>query len=224
MAERDSFARDNVRSSEPMSGGTGSPGAVNRAQQVGGDIANKAQEKAGDIQQQVRKQAVSGLSGQKKVAADNLQSVAEAIRKTGNQLREQDQSAVAEYANNAAGQIERLSRYLRESDPEAMLGDVESYARRQPAVFVGGAFILGALGARFIRTSGQMRKATPPNSAGFSPATPGLGRSGSRFERSGQNFGEIGRQTPGRVVPWPLTGEPSGGTGGEQGQPGGTEE
>lgn len=223
MAERDSFARDNLRNT-PTPSGTGAPNAMNRPQQMGGDIAGKAQEKASDLQSQVRQQAVSGLNGQKKMAADSLQSVAEAVRKTENQLREQNQGAVAEYAGNAAGQIERLSHYVRESDPEAMMGDVEQYARRQPAIFLGGAFLLGALGARFIRTSGQKRQATPPIRPGFGSPTPGMAaRGGFRPEYGPQTPGNTGPQTPGRVVPWPKTDEPFGGTSGGQGQPGGSE-
>jgi hypothetical protein len=36
-----------------------------------------------------------------------------------------------------------------------MVRNVEDFARRQPALFIGGAFMLGLLGARFLKSSAQ---------------------------------------------------------------------
>jgi hypothetical protein len=35
------------------------------------------------------------------------------------------------------------------------VSEAEDFARRQPALFLGGAFALGLLGARFLKSSGQ---------------------------------------------------------------------
>jgi hypothetical protein len=66
--------------------------------------------------------------------------------------------AIAKYVEGAADQIEDWSRRLREKDVDALLSDVQRLARRQPAVFVGSAFALGLVGARFLKSSRQQNQ------------------------------------------------------------------
>jgi hypothetical protein len=69
-------------------------------------------------------------------------------------LRDQgQQAAVPQYLSSAADQVDRLSHYLRSTDLRQMAEGVERFARRQPAIFIGGAFALGLLGARFLKSS-----------------------------------------------------------------------
>jgi hypothetical protein len=51
--------------------------------------------------------------------------------------------------------VERVTGYLRGRDVPALLRDLEGLARRQPALFLGGSVALGALGARFLLSSGE---------------------------------------------------------------------
>jgi hypothetical protein len=55
----------------------------------------------------------------------------------------------------AADQIDSFSRSLREKDVNELLDDAQQLARRQPALFIGGAFVLGLIGARFFKSSAQ---------------------------------------------------------------------
>jgi hypothetical protein len=73
----------------------------------------------------------------------------------GQQLQEKDQPALAQYANQAADQIERFSHYLQERDVDQLLGEAQRFARRQPTLFLGGAFALGLLAARFLKSSSE---------------------------------------------------------------------
>jgi hypothetical protein len=101
----------------------------------------------------VRKQATAQLATQKDRATDGLGSVAQAVRDTTQHLRAQQHDTVARYAEQAADQIERFSQRLKEKDVSELLGDAQQLARRQPALFIGGAFALGLLGARFLKSS-----------------------------------------------------------------------
>lgn len=222
MAERNPFARESERGSGPTMGGTGSPG-TGRGPQSSGEFAGKAQDKAGELQERVKQQAVSGLSSQKSVAADSLHSIAEALRTTERQLRTQDQGTIAEYANNAASQVDRFSNYLRESDLGDMVGEVERLARRQPAVFLGGAFFLGLLGARFLRTSAPQQRYVPTTTPNYGTPTTGSTLSGLGTVSAGERATEPEGPARGTVVPWPRTDEPAGDTGSEKGPSGGTE-
>jgi hypothetical protein len=60
---------------------------------------------------------------------------------------------VTNYIEQAADQVERLSSYLQGNDLGRLVGDVERFARRQPAVFLGGMFLAGLIGARFLKSS-----------------------------------------------------------------------
>jgi hypothetical protein len=118
-------------------------------------VVEQTQHAAGQVVDQAKEQATSQLAGQKERAVDGLGVVAQAIRQTGQELRKQDQEAVGRYADTAAQQVERFTGYLRGRDVPALLRDLEGLARRQPALFLGGSVALGALGARFLMSSGE---------------------------------------------------------------------
>jgi len=125
-----------------------------------GQVADQAQQAAGQAVDQARQQVSSRLAGQKDRAAEGLTSVAHALRQTSQQLREQDQQTVTGYIEGAASQVERVSNYLRQNDLGGLIDDVEHFARRQPALFLGGSFVLGLLGARFLKSSRPSTGAT----------------------------------------------------------------
>ena len=107
------------------------------------------------IVDRVKEQAAAQFSTQKDRATNGLGSVAAAIRQTGQPLRDNDQSMLADYAATAADQIDRFSSRLRERDLESLMRDVKGFAQRQPAVFIGAAFAVGVIAARFFKSSGD---------------------------------------------------------------------
>jgi hypothetical protein len=84
---------------------------------------------------------------------DGLGHASEALRTVGDELRQRDEEFIAGYADGAADQIERAAVYLDGKDFDHLVGDVERFARRQPALFLAGAFGLGILAARFLKSS-----------------------------------------------------------------------
>lgn len=103
----------------------------------------------------VKEQATAQLSSQKDRATQGLGTVASAVRQTTQSLRDQQHDAVAGYVEQAADQIERLSERLKNKDVTELLNDAQQLARRQPAIFIGGAFALGLMGARFLKSSSK---------------------------------------------------------------------
>jgi hypothetical protein len=85
-------------------------------------------------------------------AADGLQQLAGSVRSASSDLS--DQPAIANLATTAADGTERVATFLRETDARQMVGAVEDIARRQPLIFVGGAFLLGIAASRFIKAAG----------------------------------------------------------------------
>ena len=120
-----------------------------------GAALDQAKDMAGGLVTQAKEQASPQIDSQKERAAGSLNDAAHALRETSQHLREQGGGTVAQYADQAAGQVERFANYLRTQDVSDMVNQVESFARRQPAVFVGGSFALGMLAARFLKSSGR---------------------------------------------------------------------
>ena len=126
-------------------------------QQPGGeqDLLQHAKQATGEIVNKVQEQASSQVSRQKETAASQLSEVANAVRRIQENIPEEAGLArfVGQYGERAAKSIDRLSNYIREQDAKRLLDDVQSFGRRQPALMLGGAFLLGFAGARLIRSS-----------------------------------------------------------------------
>lgn len=105
------------------------------------------------LMDKVRTGANAQLSAQKDRAVEGIGNVAQAVRQSTQHLRDQQHDVIARYVEQAAGQLERFSNRLREKNVGEMLQDAQQFAKRRPAIFVGSAFAVGLLGARFLKSS-----------------------------------------------------------------------
>jgi hypothetical protein len=130
--------------------------AKEKAQEVAGQAQEKAQQAAGQARVQVRDQ----LDQRSTQAGERISTQASDIRSVGQQLREQGKDGPARVADQAAERIEKVGDYLRQSDADRILDDVEHYARSNPwAVMVGG-LALGFVASRFLKASSSERYQT----------------------------------------------------------------
>ncbi len=192
-----------------LSGTSGSGGQVKeQARQQGQQLAQQARQQASDLANRGGEQVKSQLENQKHNASQRMVPIQTALRETAQQLRRQGQGPVAGYADQASDQVERFSGYLRETSVEEITDEVRGFARRRPALFVGGAVALGFLGTRFLKSSSQQ---APSGDQGLD-ATGGATSSGVITQGTGEPATAL---PPGRVVdsprvrPTPLTGETS---------------
>lgn len=101
----------------------------------------------------VKASAASQLGAQKDRATDGLGSVAQAVRQSGRQLRDQQHDTIAQYIEQAADQLERFTTRLKDRNIGDLAREAQDLARRRPALFIASAFALGMLGARFMKSS-----------------------------------------------------------------------
>jgi hypothetical protein len=128
----------------------------------------------------VRDRAGEQVTTQKNRATDSMKTIAQAVRRSAQELREGQQPGLAEYIERGSDQLERLSERLKNKDLGEMLRDAQTFARQRPAVFIGSAFAAGLLAARFLKssspTAGSNRSWIQPGQAGVlrrtSPAIP----------------------------------------------------
>jgi hypothetical protein len=111
----------------------------------------------------VRERANAQITTQKDRATDGLGTIAQAVRRSTQELRGGSHDTLAEYVEQAADQLERLSTHLKSKDVGELLHDAQRLARRRPVVFIGSAFALGLIGARFLKSSRP--RTSPPRPA-----------------------------------------------------------
>lgn len=117
------------------------------------EVKDQVVDQAKSSFRQARDRATSSLSESRHEAADRIGGIAGAFRSTSDHLRAENQAGVAKLTDSLAEQVERLSSYLRDRDLRSVRNDIESLARRQPAIALGAALAVGLLGARFLKSS-----------------------------------------------------------------------
>ncbi|MGE5601949.1 MAG: hypothetical protein ACM30E_02800 [Nitrososphaerales archaeon] len=118
-------------------------------------VMEQARQQTGQAIDQVRGNAFQMMDQQKHRAADSLGSVAQALHQTGENLSSGQQDALGQYAHRAAETVDQFAQQLRDKNVDQLLSEAESFARREPEVFLGGAVLLGLLAARFFKASSR---------------------------------------------------------------------
>jgi hypothetical protein len=143
------------------------------------------------------------INSQKNKATDGLGTMAQAVRQSTQQLRNQQHDTVANYVEQAADQIERLSQRLKQKDVGELLSDAQRLARRQPALFVGSAFALGLIGARVMKSSPRDEYQGGYGATGGSRPQYGGTYRGYDYERQIPATTSTSRATTGAATPTP---------------------
>jgi hypothetical protein len=168
---------DNI---EGAGAGTGAKEQIRQAR-------DKVVDQAKSTFRDARERAGSKFSEGRMEAAEQIRGIGGAFHRTGEQLRGEDQGRFADIADNLGRQVDRVADYLWQSDGRTIARDIESLARRQPALVFAGAFAIGLVAARFLKSTDPGFDSEDANveriRAGGEPA--GLG---SGFEREPGGF------------------------------------
>jgi hypothetical protein len=120
---------------------------------TGEKMKAKAHEAQGrDLADRAGEAARSRADEEKERLAGGMRAVATALRRGSDQLPE-DQRSYGKLLEGVADKVSDASRYLDERDVNALTRDVRRVARDHSAAFLGGAFVLGVVGARFLKSS-----------------------------------------------------------------------
>ncbi len=168
----------------------GSP--IEKAKDTGKTLLEGAKATASEAYSSVADKAASTIEEKKAGITDGLTTAAETVRRVSGAIGEGDsQGGVSEYAarytETAAQKLEDAAHYFESTDLRGLAHDIESFARRNPAIFLGSAFALGVLAARFIK-SGPSPLASNIGTSGLpelSGGRPGEWENGGIEARSG---------------------------------------
>jgi vacuolar-type H+-ATPase subunit H len=125
------------------------------------DPATRAKEQAKQQVQQARGQARERLREQvdqrSTQAGERVGATAQDVRSVADELRRQGKDQPAKLAEQAADRVERAGSYLRDSDADRILRDVEDFGRQKPWAVALGGLALGFAASRFLKASSGRR-------------------------------------------------------------------
>jgi hypothetical protein len=90
-------------------------------------------------------------------AGEQAETVAQDVRSVGEHLRSEGKDKPAELADKAAERVAQIGDYLKRSDGDAILRDVERVGREKPWAVMAGGLALGIAASRFLKASSSRR-------------------------------------------------------------------
>jgi hypothetical protein len=127
---------------------------------------DQAKEKAGS---QLRSQVDQRSTD----AGNRVSGLASDVRSVSDTLREQGKEQPAKLAEQAAERADRIGEYLKQSDADRILGDLEDIGRRNPWAVIAGGVALGVVASRFLKASSSRRYDERMGSSARVPARTG---------------------------------------------------
>lgn len=131
--------------------------AKEQAQAKAKEVAGKAQEQMGEARDQARGRLRDQVDQRSTEAGERVRSVAGDARSVADELRKQGNDTPARYAEQAADRVERMGDWLRDSDGDRILADVEDFARRNPWSVAAAGLAVGFAAARVLKASSAER-------------------------------------------------------------------
>jgi hypothetical protein len=117
----------------------------------------EAKNMAGQIFGDVRNAAEQMLEERKARAADQVHGVAQALRRTAEGVKGEN-DLVGRYAEQAADTVERFADTFRERRIGDLVAELDGFARRSPTLFLLGAVAAGFVVGRFMAASGERKQ------------------------------------------------------------------
>lgn len=125
-----------------------------KAQELGHRAMDQAKSTAESAKQRAESMADEGCNR----LAGRMEGVARALRQTATAMNDDENGDLSNITNQLGSQVEKMSSWLKDHDTRDVIWRVENFARRQPAVFLGGAFVIGLAAARFLKSSSSRER------------------------------------------------------------------
>src|SRR5688572_8009888 len=147
--------------------GTATDQAREKAQEVGGQTKDKAQEAAAQAKEkaqeagaQARSRVRDEVDRRSTQAGEQAGSTAQALRDASGKLRDEGNEPVARGLEQVADRVDRAGGWLRDSNGDSILNDVEDFGRRNTLAVVAGGLALGFAASRLLKASSRRRYET----------------------------------------------------------------
>jgi hypothetical protein len=135
-----------------------SSGVSESAKQEAHTVAEHVRSQARDAQHKAEEKVGSTFEEQKGRMARDVTGLASALRKTADELRDQDQENLAVYLRSAANVTGKVAESIEGKDMRDLVGNADDLARREPLLLFAGAAALGFLASRALRTTREVEE------------------------------------------------------------------
>ena len=146
-----------------------------KTSEVASSAADTLKEKAGEVVEQTREIASdagekvkAAVAEQKSAGAEYLGAISNSMRRASHEF-DGELPQAGHYIRTAAEQVDRVSEALRNREMTQLVGDLQDFARKQPAAFFGAAALAGFAVIRFFKSApdahGQPMSLSRPSDA-----------------------------------------------------------
>src|SRR3954451_20813647 len=125
--------------------------------QTGDSTTDQVKEKAQQAGDQAKGRVRDEVDRRSTEAGEQATTVADAIRQASQQLREQGKEQAAKPMEQAAQRVESAGQWLRDSDGDRILRDVENFGRSNPLAVAAGGLVIGFALSRVLKASSSER-------------------------------------------------------------------
>ncbi|HLS82102.1 MAG TPA: hypothetical protein VK025_11930 [Steroidobacter sp.] len=105
------------------------------------------------LAQRLKEDSRQQIESRKRSAADQIDEIAHALGRAGEQL--EHQPTLAAYTEQFAHAVSNVAARIREGSFEELVDDARQLARRNPGMFILGSFAAGVTLARFLKASSE---------------------------------------------------------------------
>jgi hypothetical protein len=154
----------------------GDTGVKEQAQQKAQDVREQAGEQMRQATGQARDRARDQVDQRSTKAGEQIHQHASDLRDVAQQLREQGKDGPAKIADQVADRAQRAGSWMKDSDADRILSDVEDFARSNPWAVAAGGLALGFAASRLLKASSSQRyeqRGTSSTTAGQLPPSGG---------------------------------------------------
>jgi hypothetical protein len=194
------MADQTFRNPDQVSSGSQQQNLADQARSAGRDLKDKATQVVGsssealkdrvsemsdtakDVASQASDKLKQTVEGQKHVGAEYVGKLADTMRRAAREF-DRDLPFAGTYIRKAASQVEGIADKIRNGDFDDLVQGAQSFARRQPAAFLGMAMLTGFSAVRFIKSSAHSNGNEPARGRGDEFATGSVAQ--PRFETQG---------------------------------------
>ena len=135
---------------------------ISGAKVSAGQAIDKSKDTAGQAIDATKQQVMQQLSTQKERAADAIGNFKAPISEISQTFTNHGQPQLSSLSKSLADQIGHVSDYLHTNDFDVITRDAQAYAKANPAIVIGGAFLLGIIAARFFKSTASAAATTDP--------------------------------------------------------------
>jgi hypothetical protein len=124
------------------------------AKDIGQEVGHHAKDIAHEVTQELRGSADQYLEQGRERVSGQVGSLASALHRVSDEMR-QDQGGeqVARMTSMIAEKLDSVGDMIQNREPREILRGMENFARREPALFLGGCLLAGVVISRFLKAS-----------------------------------------------------------------------